>query len=108
MTEPKLDITALRDAVKRKRIEWRKHTLQRLAERRIRQDEALDVLLSGQCIQEYSDDKPYPSALFLHISNKPLHVVAAFDAVNNFVYIITVYEPTSEFFEPDFKTRKES
>ena len=100
------DFDKFRKSILSGRIEWRKHTLQRLAERMIKQDEALDVLLSGECIQEYPDDKPYPSALFLHISNRPLHVVAAFDAVNNFVYIITVYEPKSEFFESDFKTRK--
>ena len=105
MTES-IDLDKFRQSILGGRIEWRKHTLQRLAERMIKQGEALKVLLSGECIQEYADDQPYPSALFLLISNKPLHVVAAFDAVNNFVYIITVYEPTSEFFEPDFKTGK--
>jgi hypothetical protein len=88
-------------------IQWRKHTLQRIAERKIKQSDVIHVLKHGEIIRNYSDDKPFPSALVSgSIKHKHLHIVAAFDEIEEQVYIITVYEPSSEYFEPDFKTRK--
>ena len=102
-----LDIGKLKAVLSDNRFEWRKHVLQRLAEWGISQDSILKVLFSGEVIEDYPDDKPYPSALFLGwIRNRPLHVVAALDEENDWAYIITTYEPGLEFFEPDFKTRK--
>jgi hypothetical protein len=44
---------------------------------------------------------------FLSIVNqRPLHVVAAINKENIFAFIITVYEPSLEIFEQDFKTKK--
>lgn len=97
----------LRRALTADRFEWRKHVLQRLAERGISQSTVLEILSSGECIEEYPDDKPYPSALFLGwVGDRPLHAVAALDTKNNWAYIITVYEPDLEHFEPDYKTRR--
>lgn len=88
-------------------VEWRKHVLQRLAERSIPQDAVVNVLMSGKQIEDYPEDNPYPSALFLGwIENKPLHVLVALDEKNEWTYIITAYEPSLEYFEPDFKTRR--
>jgi len=58
-------------------------------------------------IRDYPEDKPYPSALFLgwH-EGTPLHVVAAVDEINETVYIITAYQPSLDYFETDYKTRK--
>jgi hypothetical protein len=103
-----LDVKKLRVALSSDRFEWRKHMLQRLAERDISQEYVLKVLFIGERIEDYPDDKPYPSALFLGwIKNRPMHVVAALDEDNNWAYIITAYEPSLEFFEPDYKTRRE-
>ncbi len=58
-------------------------------------------------IEDYPDDTPYPSALYLGwIKGKPLHVVAALDAVHEWAYIMTAYEPDLEHFEADGKTRR--
>ncbi len=74
-----LDVAALRKVVGNRQIEWRKHALQRLAERGMAQKDVLAVLQSGQPIEDYPDDTPFPSALFLgFISGKPLHLVTAF------------------------------
>ncbi|MCL4512122.1 MAG: DUF4258 domain-containing protein [Bacteroidetes bacterium] len=65
------------------------------------------VLLSGEQIEDYPDDKPFPSALFLGFpSNQAIHVVASFDEESDYVYIITAYQPTFDYFESDYKTRK--
>lgn len=83
--------------------------LKRMAERDIRRFDALEVLISGDLIEDYADDEPFPSALFLGwIKTRPIHVVAAFDAESDQVFVITVYEPDLEHFEPDFTTRRKS
>ena len=89
------------------RFEWRKHVLHRLAQRGIPQDAVCGVLCSGERIEDYPKDVPYPSALFLGwVEGKPLHVVAALDEQHDWAYIITAYEPDLEHFEPDFRTRR--
>jgi len=102
-----MNIIGLQAAIREKRIEWRKHSLQRLAERGIHQKDVLEVILSGELIEDYPDDNPYPSALFLaFIMDRPLHVVAAYDGTDHRAYIITAYQPSLEFFEEDYKTRR--
>ena len=102
-----MNIIGLQMAIQEQRIEWRKHMLQRLAERGILQQEVLDVLRTGELIEDYPDDEPYPSALFLAFpAGRPLHVVAAFDENERRAYMISVYQPSLEFFELDYKTRK--
>lgn len=100
-------LTKFREAVAEGRIEWRKHVLQRLAERAIPQRIAVEVLISGERIESYSGDKPFPSALFMGYSGKkPYHVVAAFDEGRSRAYVITAYEPSLAVFESDFRTRR--
>ncbi len=102
-----MDLEKFRTAIKQGRIEWRKHVLQRIAERGIIQKDILDVLLDGTIIEEYVDDKPYPSALFLgFVKSTPIHTLAAFDEKSNYVYIITAYKPSLDIFENDFRKRK--
>jgi len=66
-----------------------------------------DTLLDGDVIEDYPEDEPLPSALFLgwHVS-LPLHVVAAFDSNEGTVYIITAYQPDSEHFMDNFRARR--
>jgi len=100
-------LKALQQAIREGRIEWRKHLLQRLAERGIAQSAVMRVLLHGEMIRDYPADKPFPSSLFFGIvSGKPMHVVAACDEKNKMAYIITAYEPSLEIFENDYRTRK--
>ena len=61
-----MDIIGLQATIQEQRIEWRKHVLQRLAERNILQSEVLKVLLAGELIEDYPDDKPFPRLCFLH------------------------------------------
>jgi len=102
-----LDLSQLRTVLAAGWFEWRKHVLQRLAERGISQAAVLEVLHSGERIEDYPSDVPYPSALFLGwIEGKPIHVVAALDAEHNWAYIITAYEPDLDHFELDYRTRR--
>lgn len=101
------DLAIFHDATAAGRIEWRKHVLQKLAERGIQQQAIRDVLLQGERIRDYGDDKPFPSALFLgYVSGKPFHVVAACDETNRQVFVITAYEPSLEIFEADYRAKR--
>ena len=103
------DLADFREAIAAGRIEWRKHVLQKLAERLISQQVVREVLLKGERIRDYTEDKPFPSALFLgYFSGKPLHVVAACDETNRKAFVITAYEPSLDIFESDYRTKRKS
>jgi len=102
-----MDIEKLKIAVKKENIEWRKHVFQRMLERNIDRADVKTVIMEGEMIENYEDDKLFPSALFFKVVNiRPLHTVVAFDKKQNKAYIITAYEPNLEMFESDYKTRK--
>ena len=102
-----MDVDKLRNILNNGSIEWRKHCLQVMAERNISQSQVIKILLEGEQIGDYPEDKPYPSALFLGwLENKPLHVIVALDIFYNLAYIITTYEPDLSHFEANFKKRR--
>jgi len=102
-----VNLAKLRNALDGDHIQWERHVLERLVLRIISRHAVLQILILGECIEDYPDDYPFPSALFLgwH-QDKPLHVVAALDETVPEIYVITAYEPDLEHFEADFKTRR--
>ena len=85
---------------------YRVHAIERMFQRDIEEVDAENVLNDGEIIEKYIDDKPYPSYLSLgYIDGVPLHVVYAEDEEHNYI-IITVYRPSLEKWEDDFKTRR--
>lgn len=102
-----INIEAMRFCTRSRRIEWQRHALERMVKRVIMRDEVIDILLNGECIEEYPEDFPFPSALFSgKLGNRYLHVVASCDVSAKKVYIITAYEPNVIHFDPDFRTRR--
>jgi hypothetical protein len=105
--EVRLDRIALAEAIRAGHVEWQRHAFERMVERGIARTDVLAALSSGELIEEYPDDLPFPSALFFHMRGQsPLHVVAAFDAQTQWVFVITAYQPDLTHFEADFKTRR--
>ena len=69
--------------------------------------EVLEVINSGEIIEEYKDDYPYASCLMFKMVNyRPIHVVVASNESEMQQIIVTVYIPDLSKFESDFKTRK--
>src|SRR3990170_6067764 len=102
-----LDINKIRELIHKRRVIWKRHALERMLERGLSRQNVFEALLAGELIEDYSEDRPFPSGLFLGWQGKkPLHVVITVDTDNNMVAVITAYEPTTEHFEPDFKTRR--
>lgn len=83
---------------------FRVHAVERMAQRSIGVEDVRHVLETGEIIEDYPGDLPYPSALVLGwMQNRPLHVVAA--TAPEARIIITVYEPDPARWQPDFKRR---
>lgn len=89
------------------RLAFRVHALRRMAQRRISVAEVRQVLSTGDVIEDYPDDTPYPSNLMLGtVGARPLHVVAADSAAFQGTIMITVYQPDPQQWTPDFRRRK--
>lgn len=91
------------------RLVFRVHAIQRMYQRSISEEEVRTVLASGETVEDYPDDTPYPSRLMLgwHRS-RSLHVVVADNSEDQENIIITAYEPDPAEWEPDLKRRKTS
>jgi len=85
---------------------YRIHAVKRMFERDIDEKEIEETILTGEIIEKYEDDKPYPSYLALKFfNNKPLHVVYAINKEDNEYIVITAYYPDKEKWSKDFKER---
>lgn len=75
--------------------------------RNIAFDDVETILKSGETIEEYPSDNPYPSKLLLgFIAKRPIHIVAAFDDNEKCCIIVTAYEPDKDLWAANFKNRK--
>ena len=89
------------------KIYYSNHAVKQMFQRFVSTDEVEYILENGEIIMEYPDDKPYPSNLMLgFIKNRPLHIVCSYNIKTETNVIITAYEPSTDIWENDFKTRK--
>jgi len=76
-------------------------------QRKITGEDVRGVPANGEVIEDYPNDTPYPSRLLLGwTGTRPLHVVAADNAVGNEIIIVTAYEPDPLRWSADWKTRQ--
>ncbi len=61
-------------------------------------DEILFSTLKGEIIEDYPDDRPYPSCLIFGetFSGNPVHSVWAYNIDTGWAVLITVYRPDPE------------
>ena len=104
---PQLPVDQVRAAAAEGRVEWSRHVLERMAARNLALAVVKEALQTGEIIEEYPEDEPYPSGLFLGwVEDEAVHAVAAFEASRRVVYIITAYRPDEDHFGPDRRTRR--
>ena len=88
------------------KLVFRVHALQRMFERQISPDDVSAVIGSGETIEDYPQDKPYPSRLVLGWrGGRPVHVVVAHNLSDNELIVITVYEPDAGLWDHNFRRR---
>jgi len=100
------DHESLRKAAAEGRIHWRQHALERFLERGISRAAVKRAIMSGEVIEVYASDRPYPSCLILDTEREPIHVVAAIDPAAKICHVIAAYRPGQDRFEADFRTRR--
>ncbi len=88
-------------------IQFSGHAISRMFERDLFPKDVTAAIERGEVIAEYPEDHPYPSYLLLgFVEGEPLHVVVARDEAGSRCFVVTVYRPDPELWQPDFKTRK--
>lgn len=97
-------IEKIRENFKLGKVKFSIHAQERIDERKVLISEIEKVISTGEIIEKYPDDKPYPSYLILGYvrNNQPLYVLCA---LGENLIIVTVH-----WFDPEkwinHKTRK--
>jgi len=100
-----MDISLIQDKIRKGQYYWRQHAIERSIERQVAEEEVAEVILSGEIIEEYSDDKYGPSCLIFGQTRtgRPIHVQCSLPPSE---WIITLYEPNLDEWI-NFRKRKE-
>jgi len=92
----------------RKGIKFTDHAFQVMysAERMVTVDEVVEAARDGDIIEDYPDDPRGHSCLILGFTRqrRPIHIVCA--PKEEFLIIVTAYEPTLNKWTPNFKARR--
>jgi hypothetical protein len=98
----------INEYLKQGNVNFKKHALVRIVERKISIQEVEEALLNCNVIESYSGDKPLPSYLVIgYTKNKrPLHIIVALDKIERYIWIITVYEPNQTIWSEQMTKRK--
>ena len=82
------------------------HAIRQMFQRKITKDDVRKVINHGEVISDYPDDKPFPSTLILgFVEKRPVHVVLAYDNINETGYVVTTYVPDAKLWTENFKRR---
>ena len=101
-----MEITDLQKLCENGSIRWTGHILKRLMQRGIFRASVVQAIRSGEIIEQYPDDYPYPSCLLLGTTEagEALHIVCGIGEGK--VSLITAYHPDPDEWESDLKTRR--
>ena len=102
-----INIETLRKYFQNDTIVISEHAKNRCRERNIKQKDIKCCVMSGEIVEQYPDDFPFPSCLIFGYAsdNRIIHVVISDEGESG--RIITAYIPNTTKFETDLKTRKE-
>jgi hypothetical protein len=101
-----IDIQSIREKVKKGKYRISFTHTEKLRERKIEITE-IEEAVSGEIMEAYPDDPRGPSCLILGFTHqgRPLHIVCG-DLEDDRILVITAYEPSSEQWEEDWKSRR--
>ena len=90
-----MEIDNIIDAIRHNRIKITDHADEEAENDQLTFDEVYFSVLNGEVIEDYPDDKPYPSCLICGqtFSGDPIHSVWAFNEQSKWAVLITVYRP---------------
>jgi hypothetical protein len=91
------------------KILWSRHGILELANEGWTRALVEEALQYSEVIEDYlTVHRPLPDCLVLSWlpSGEPLHAVIAIDEAHDRLFVVTVYEPSTEEWEDDWRTRK--
>lgn len=102
-----MDINKVRGLCEEKKLRWTNHIFVRLVQRNISMNDITNAIMSGEIIEQYPDDYPYPSCLILGITvgGKKIHIVCGTNDIE--LWLITAYYPDKDKWSEDYRSRKE-
>jgi uncharacterized DUF497 family protein len=101
-----IDIDSLRALCTNSTLIITSHASEQMMKRGIKYRHIKAAIQSGEIIEEYPDEMPDPRVLVFGYTDEkhPLHIVIGVGDWD--LRVITAYHPTTDKWEPDFKTRK--
>ena len=102
-----MSIDDIINAIKSSRIRITEHADEESESDGLTFDEIFFSVLSGEIIEQYPDDKPYPTCLIYGqtFSHDPVHSVWAFNKNSQWAVLITVYRPDPDLWM-NFRKRR--
>ena len=93
-----MDIENLINSIRNSRVRITDHADNEAVDDGLTFEEIYFSVMHGEVIEDYPNDKPYPSCLILgnNFSGEPIHSVWAYNSENLWSALITVYRPNPE------------
>lgn len=90
-----MNIEDIRQAIQAGRVRITDHADEEAEADRLAFDEVYFTVMHGEVIEDYPDDKPFPSCLIYGVTfgGDPVHSVWAYNNQNRWAVLITVYRP---------------
>lgn len=90
-----MEIANIRDAILAEKLRITDHADEEAVNDVLSMSEVFTSVMSGEVIETYDNDKPYPSCLIygLNDEDEPIHSVWAYNKMNGYAVLITVYHP---------------
>lgn len=103
-----MDLELIKKLCAEEKLRWTNHIFLRLIQRSISIDDVQKAILSGEIIENYPEDYPFPSCLIFgyRAEGDVIHVVCAPNDEGTELWLITAYIPKEEKWMPDLKTRR--
>jgi hypothetical protein len=102
-----MKIEDINSAIQSNRVRISDHADEEAQSDELTFDEVYFSVVHGEILEQYPEDKPYPSCL-VHgrtFGGDPVHTVWAFNTENQWAVLITVYRPDPERWI-DFRKRR--
>jgi len=91
------------------KILWSRHAIAELVNEELSRVQVEEALKTSEVIEDYPPlHRPLPDCLVLGWlpEGEPVHAVIALDEAKDRLFVITVYKPSPEEWEDDWRTRK--
>jgi hypothetical protein len=93
-----MDIENIVDAIRNNRVRITDHADEEAFDDSLTFEEIYFSVMYDEIIEDYPNDKPYPSCLIMgkNFSGDPIHSVWAYNPINQWTVLVTVYRPDPE------------